>query len=152
MSIVIVSVISVLILCALAYRADALFHSEERLPMQWWITGEVTWSAPRRLALAFMPALAIVLLGFVTIMALNVPARPGQSGPPRTRRLRSPYNDRVGRNAHRGAASALLAHEQNSAPTGPVTSPPTNRLVLETRSSWESDGHLVCRYFLGRPS
>jgi len=79
-SIVIVSVISVLILCALAYRADALFHSEERLPMQWWITGEVTWSAPRRLALAFMPALAIVLLGFVTIMALNVPARPGQEG------------------------------------------------------------------------
>ena len=80
MSIVIVSVISVLMVCTLAYRANGLFHSEERLPMQWWITGEVTWSAPRRLALAFMPALAIVLLGFVTIMALNVPARAGQEG------------------------------------------------------------------------
>ncbi|MBW6527500.1 hypothetical protein KZ813_11675 [Sphingomonas sp. RHCKR7] len=80
MSIVIVSVISVLMVCALAYRADALFYSEERLPMQWWITGEVTWSAPRRLALAFMPALAIVLLGFVTIMALYVPARAGEEG------------------------------------------------------------------------
>ena len=80
MSIVVVSVISVLVICALAYRADASFHSEDRLPMQWWITGEVTWSAPRRLALAFMPALAIVSLGFITIMALNVPARPGQEG------------------------------------------------------------------------
>ncbi|RYF00040.1 MAG: hypothetical protein EOO77_34645 [Oxalobacteraceae bacterium] len=80
MSIVIVSVISVLMVCALAYRADSLFYGEDRLPMQWWITGQVTWSAPRRLALAFMPALAIVLLGFVTIMALNVPARAGQEG------------------------------------------------------------------------
>lgn len=80
MSIVIVLVISVLMVCVLAYRADSLFYSEDRLPMQWWITGEVTWSVPRRLALAFMPALAIVLLGFVTIMALNVPARAGQEG------------------------------------------------------------------------
>lgn len=80
MSIVVVSVISVLVICALAYRADASFHSEDRLSMQWWVTGEVTWSAPRRLALAFMPALAIVSLGFITIMALNVPARPGQEG------------------------------------------------------------------------
>jgi len=80
MSIVVVSVISVLVICALAYRADASFQSEDRLPMQWWVTGELTWSAPRRLALAFMPALAIVSLGFITIMALNVPARRGQEG------------------------------------------------------------------------
>ena len=80
MSIVIVSVISILMVCALAYRADAWFYHEERLPMQWWITGEVTWSAPRRLALAFIPALAIVSLGFVTIMALSVASQAGQEG------------------------------------------------------------------------
>ena len=59
MSIVAVSVISVLVICALAHRADASFHSEDRLPMQWGVTGEVTWSAPRRVALAFMPALSL---------------------------------------------------------------------------------------------
>lgn len=80
MSIAIVSVIFVLLVCALARRADVRFRSEDRLPMQWWITGEVTWSAPRRLALAFMPALAIVVFGFVTIMALNIPPRAGQEG------------------------------------------------------------------------
>jgi len=80
MSIVIVSVIFILMVCALAYRADAWFYREERLPMQWWITGEVTWSAPWRLALAFMPALAIVSLGFVTIMALSVAPQAGQEG------------------------------------------------------------------------
>lgn len=80
MSIVIVSVIYILMVCALAYRADAWYYREERLPMQWWITGEVTWSAPRRLALAFMPALAIVSLGFVTIMALSVAPQAGKEG------------------------------------------------------------------------
>jgi hypothetical protein len=78
MSIVIVSAIYVLLICALAYRADDLFRYEDRLPMQWWITGKVTWSAPRRIALAFMPALATVLLGLIPIMALNVPVRAGQ--------------------------------------------------------------------------
>ena len=65
---------------ALSLRADRRFRAIDRLPMQWWVTGEVTWSAPRRLALAFMPALAVVSLGFITIMALNVPTRPGQEG------------------------------------------------------------------------
>ena len=56
MSIVVVSVISVLVTCALAYRADASFHSEDRPPMQWWVTGEVTWSAPRHLGASPLPS------------------------------------------------------------------------------------------------
>ena len=43
--------------------------------MQWWLTGDVTWSAPRPLALAFVPALAICVLTTYVGMAMNV--RPG---------------------------------------------------------------------------
>jgi hypothetical protein len=67
-----------LVICILAYRANRHFHSESRLPMQWSLTGKVNWSAPRHLALAFMPVLAVALLGFVTVMSMNVPPRAGQ--------------------------------------------------------------------------
>lgn len=80
MSVAIVLVISVLVVCALACRADVRFRSEDRLPMQWWITGEVTWSAPRRLALAFMPALAMSYLASLRSrhsMSRPVPGRKG---------------------------------------------------------------------------
>lgn len=80
MSTLIVAAIFVIIVCVLAFRANRRFHDENRLPMQWGFTGEVTWSAPRRLALAFMPMLAVVVLGFFTVMSLNVPPRPGQEG------------------------------------------------------------------------
>jgi hypothetical protein len=65
---------------ALAYRANARFRDEDRLPMQWWFTGEVTWSAPRRLALSLMPALAAVTLGALAITSLTTPPRAGQEG------------------------------------------------------------------------
>ena len=64
-----------LILGALAYRANGRFQEEDQLPMQWWITGEVTWYAPRRFALAFYPALAFGLLSIFTVM---LEPRPGQ--------------------------------------------------------------------------
>ena len=34
-------------LCSLALWANTRFRGEDRLPMQWWFDGEVTWSAPR---------------------------------------------------------------------------------------------------------
>lgn len=74
----IVSMVFIVIICILAYRANARFRSAARLPMQWGLTGKVTWSAPRPIALAFMPVLAVALLGFVTVMAMTVPPRPGQ--------------------------------------------------------------------------
>lgn len=74
----IVSMIFIVIICMLAYRANTRFRSAARLPMQWGLTGKVTWSAPRAIALAFMPVLAVALLGFVTVMAMTVPPRPGQ--------------------------------------------------------------------------
>jgi len=78
--VLIVSAIFVLIICVIAYRADTRFRNEARLPMQWSFTGQVNWSAPRRLALVFMPVLAIALLGFFTLMSINVPPRAGQEG------------------------------------------------------------------------
>jgi len=78
MGMMIVSAVFVVILAALAYRANMRFRGESRLPMQWGITGAVNWSAPRSVALAFIPILAIGVLGFQVFMALNVPARAGQ--------------------------------------------------------------------------
>ena len=80
MSALIVSVVFVLVICVIAYRADTRCYNEARLPMQWGFTGQVNWSAPRRLALAFMPMLAVALLGFFTVMSINVPPRAGQDG------------------------------------------------------------------------
>lgn len=68
----------IVVICILAYRANARFRSAARLPMQWGMTGKVNWSAPRPIALAFMPVLSAVLLGFITVMAMTVPPRPGQ--------------------------------------------------------------------------
>ncbi|MCC2980873.1 hypothetical protein [Sphingomonas sp. IC4-52] len=61
-----------------AWRANARFRREERLPMQWLLNGDVTWSAPRRMALAFMPALSIPMLAALIWLFLNVAPRPGQ--------------------------------------------------------------------------
>ncbi len=80
MGVLVVSAVFVVILAAFAYRANTRFRSESRLPMQWGITGAVNWSAPRPIALAFIPILAIGVLGFQVFMAMNVPARTGQGG------------------------------------------------------------------------
>jgi hypothetical protein len=62
----------------LALWANNRFQHEERLPMSWWVTGEVTWSAPRLLALAFHPALAVVTFATLALLATKVPPRVGQ--------------------------------------------------------------------------
>jgi len=67
-----------LMLYALARRANVRFRSEKRLPMQWWVNGDVTWSAPRHLALAFIPALATAVLSIFAILSLTIRPRAGQ--------------------------------------------------------------------------
>ena len=62
----------------LSYRANQRFREEARLPMQWGLNGAVNWFAPRRVALAVLPALAVVLLGFMTAASMTVAPRPGQ--------------------------------------------------------------------------
>lgn len=80
MSLVITAVIFSLALCGLAWRANARFRREDRLPMQWWLNGEVTWSAPRPIALALIPALAIFVFASLIVLSRNVAPRPGQEG------------------------------------------------------------------------
>ncbi|MES2451209.1 MAG: hypothetical protein V4610_11645 [Pseudomonadota bacterium] len=75
-----VAVVFGIVFAGLAFRANARFRDEKRLPMQWWLTGEVTWSAPRVFALAFIPALAICVFAACVALNLNVPSRAGQEG------------------------------------------------------------------------
>lgn len=81
MIMLIVSAVFVVTSCVLAGRANARFRNERRLPMQWGLTGEVNWSAPRYLALAFFPLSAIAVLGFQTILSINVVPKAAQEGP-----------------------------------------------------------------------
>ena len=81
------TILALLIACAtmgalilMSMRADRRFSHRERLPMQWSFGGSVNWRAPRRVALALTPALALLcLLAAVVSTALLAP-RPGQEG------------------------------------------------------------------------
>ena len=76
-----IAVSVVVILAVASIRADKRFRREERLPMQWSFAGEVNWTAPRRIALAFTPILAALVLGAVAILILvSGEPRPGQEG------------------------------------------------------------------------
>jgi hypothetical protein len=68
-------VITIVLLVELSRRANRRWSDEPYLPMQWSLDGRVNWSAPRPLALAFMPVLATVCL--IGIGALLLFATPG---------------------------------------------------------------------------
>jgi uncharacterized BrkB/YihY/UPF0761 family membrane protein len=76
----VISLLFVLVSCGIALLANARFRDEDRLPMQWWLDGEVTWSAPRRMALAFIPALGLLLFASVAVLFLYTTPRPRQEG------------------------------------------------------------------------
>jgi hypothetical protein len=46
-----------LLLAGISIHANRSLPNSAELPMQWGFDGRPTWSAPRKLALAFMPAL-----------------------------------------------------------------------------------------------
>ncbi len=50
------------ILAALSLAAERRWRMHARLPMQWGLGGQINWTAPRRVALAFTPTLAAVML------------------------------------------------------------------------------------------
>ena len=64
-------------LCWIASIANARFSSDNRLPMQWWIDGKVTWDAPRHFALAFVPVLGTSVLALFILMNFTMKIRPG---------------------------------------------------------------------------
>lgn len=53
-------VIVAAILAGIAVCANFVLPAGDYLPMQWGLSGKVNWSAPRKLALAVMPALYVV--------------------------------------------------------------------------------------------
>ena len=63
---------------ALAILANRRFRHESRLPMQWWLDGKVSWTAPGLVALAFIPVLATGMLGIVAVLSQTLPPRAGQ--------------------------------------------------------------------------
>ena len=68
----------VLVLCGVAFRANKRLRSEDRLPMQWLLPDTVIWSAPRPVALAFVPALAFLSFAGLAVLSLYTRPRPGQ--------------------------------------------------------------------------
>ena len=67
-------------LCGIAYRANARLQGEDRLPMQWLLPDEVIWTAPRPIALAFVPALTLVSFAGLAVLSFYTRPRPGQEG------------------------------------------------------------------------
>lgn len=80
MALVVTAVLFSLVLVRLAQSANTRFSSEMQLPMQWGLNGIVTWSAPRRMALAFMPALSIAVFANIVFLSRNLPTQPGEEG------------------------------------------------------------------------
>lgn len=77
---IVIVIVAATALIILSLRANIRLRHEDRLPMQWSFTGKVNWTAPRVLALAVTPALAIGILSLVAASMLRVEPRPGQEG------------------------------------------------------------------------
>ena len=73
-----VALVTIALLAAMSLRANRRFEMEPRLPMQWGLDGSVNWSAPRRVALAFMPVMAAICLLGITALTAFVKPRVGQ--------------------------------------------------------------------------
>lgn len=68
------------VLVLLSVSADVRFRDRARLPMQWRLSGEVSWSAPRRLALAFIPLLAALVLLVAVVLLRRAGPETAQGG------------------------------------------------------------------------
>lgn len=64
------------ILAALSLAAERRWRMHARLPMQWGVRGQVNWTAPRRIALAFTPTLAAVMLFGPLVLSDTAITRP----------------------------------------------------------------------------
>lgn len=74
----VVWVITMAVLTGMSLHANRRFQADTRLPMQWWLDGQVTWTAPRTVALAFTPVLAAVCLGAMVALTAIGRTKPGQ--------------------------------------------------------------------------
>lgn len=79
MATIVISTVVIALMCLVATRANDRFRTHARLPMQWGWHGQVNWTAPRKVALAFMPALAVLVLGLHSALSMITVPRPGQA-------------------------------------------------------------------------
>ncbi|KQN82379.1 hypothetical protein ASE90_12010 [Sphingomonas sp. Leaf67] len=75
-----VTLLTLATLIVMSIRFDRGHREIARLPMQWSLSGRVNWTAPRRLALAFTPVLAAILLITIQITAPVQTQPPGSDG------------------------------------------------------------------------
>jgi hypothetical protein len=75
-----IAALAVCVLAVMSIRANGRFKAEDRLPMQWSLDNSVNWTAPRRVALAFTPVLAAIILSATVVLTLSVKPKPGQEG------------------------------------------------------------------------
>ncbi|MGY6707979.1 MAG: hypothetical protein ACXIVF_06590 [Rhizobiaceae bacterium] len=68
---------TVALLSSMSAWSNNRLRDRDRLPMQWAVTGRVNWTAPRRIALAFTPILAAIVL---SLAALRYAGRPSELG------------------------------------------------------------------------
>lgn len=74
---VLAGVVFIVMVC-IALWANSRFKAHDLLPMQWSLTGKVNWSAPRPLALAFFPGLAVLTAIGILVVGSRYAPRPGQ--------------------------------------------------------------------------
>ncbi|MBN9318831.1 MAG: hypothetical protein BGN86_13275 [Caulobacterales bacterium 68-7] len=76
---VLIAAVFIALLIAASVWANRRFADQASLPMQWGISGQVNWTAPRRVALAFTPVLGGVIIGgTAALLIAGVPTHPGQ--------------------------------------------------------------------------
>lgn len=75
-----IAIVAVCVLAAMSVRANRRFSDTARLPMQWSTSGSVNWTAPRGIALAFIPVMAAMILAATVAITTYGTARPGQEG------------------------------------------------------------------------
>lgn len=73
-----IAVIAICVLATMWARANRSFSGSARLPMQWFLNGSVTWTAPRMVALAFIPVLGAVVLALTAASTALLQPRLGQ--------------------------------------------------------------------------
>src|SRR3546814_10008934 len=83
---IILAIVFALVMIVLSVRANTRFRKEQKLPMQWMISrsqplsSTVIRSAPRVIALGFVPFLGITVPSLFAIGATTLTPRPGQEG------------------------------------------------------------------------
>lgn len=71
---------AICLLVAMSVRANRRFKNHDRLPMQLYLDGSASWTAPRKVALSFTPILAAIILMATAALTTFLNPKAGQEG------------------------------------------------------------------------